>query len=659
MQNSAHQTTDVVPEGKIIDFIDGKERKDTPEEYVRQQIERSIISEYIYEKEDCKVEFSIKMASTRKSADIVIFPPNSKQIQESIKIIFECKKEDIKSNDKKEGIEQLKSYMSSCLNAEFGFWTNSIEKFCFRKIAKENKFEYEEINDIPKFGQSLEQAEKISIAELREATGDNLKFAFRRCHDYIAGNQGLQKSEAFWELLKLIICKIYDEREGNLEFYITSDNRKTLNGQLTVKKRIDSIFSKVKDGKEFKKLFEKDRSLNLEPRVTAFIVSQLQNYSLLETNVDVKGTAYEEIVGSNLRGDRGEFFTPRNICQMTMKIINPKHNEQIIDPACGTGGFLIIAMNHVINQIKVQQKKKWKDGLNPTDNERLELFRKISEHCKNNVYGFDFNPNLVKASKLNMVMNNDGSGGLFQANSLEQHNKWQDDIRKRLEIKNSNIAKFDIVVTNPPFGTKIVVDDPVILEQFDLAHHWESDEKGNFCMKNSLRKSVPPEILFIERCIQLLKEGGRMAIVLPDAILGAPGYEYVRFWILKNAKVFASIDLDKDTFQPKNGTQTSVLCLVKKTKKELETESKSGNNIKYLTFMAMANKVGHDQRGKSVFLRDSKGKDVLEIRKEEIKETKNGKISTRIIETKHKTLDDDTHEISKLFIKWKEGKWNF
>lgn len=646
---------DVVAEGKIIDFIDETPRNDTPEEYVRQQIERSIIKEYLYPKEDCGIEFTIKMGTSKKRADIVVFQQDAKHGKDNVKIIFECKQEGVSPNDKKEGIEQLKSYMSACLNAEFGYWTNSKDRFCIRKVIRGSKYKFEEVNDIPKFGQTLEEAEKISLRDLREATGDNLKFTFRRCHDYIAGNQGLQKPEAFWELLKIIFCKIDDEREGKLQFYATSDERKSLNGQLAVKKRIETIFNRLKQKEEFSQLFGKDEQIYLESRVIAFIISQIQNYSLLETDVDVKGAAYEEIVGSNLRGDRGEFFTPRNICRMVVKMMDPKLNEKILDPACGTGGFLVIGMNHVVDQIRKSEIKRWKDELNPTDNERREFFRKISKYCDEFVNGFDFNPNLVKAAKMNMVMNNDGSGSMFQANSLEHPHRWSDELRKKFGIDNSNISKFKVVITNPPFGTKIPVDDPNILQQYDLGHKWGKGDNGNFVMKDDLQKSVSPEILFIERCLQLLEEGGRMAIVLPDAILGAPGLESVRYWILKNAKVIASIDLDKDTFQPKNGTQTSVLMLMKKTRKEMDIEEKTGKMIKYPVFMAIADKIGHDKRGKDIFRRDEEGNDILETRIEIIKEKVDGKIKTKTIKTRHRVLDDVTMEIANLFTEWKKG----
>lgn len=653
-KNNSNQSSGIIiPEGFIIDFIDGTFRKDNPEEYVRQQIERSIVKEYSYPKEIIKIENSVKLGSQRKRVDIAIFDKEAKKFkQEDIKIIIECKKETISPNHKSEGVEQLKSYMAACVNCELGIWTNSKDRFVYRKITNK-KIIFEEIIDIPKFGKSLDEAEKPKLKDLIEATGDNLKFNFKRCHDYIAGNQGLQKPEAFWELLKIIFCKIYDERSGKLSFYVTSEERKSLNGQLSLKNRIDKIFSDVLAIEEYANVFKNNEKIELDPRVSSFIVSQLQNYSLLESSVDVKGAAYEEIVGSNLRGDRGEFFTPRNICKMIVKMINPKLNETVLDPACGTGGFLTIAMSHVLNQIKEDVQKRWRDKLNPTDNERNLLFSSIKKYTENNIYGIDLNPNLVKATKMNMVMNNDGSGTVHQTNSLTNSNAWREELRLKLKVKSStDINKFDVVITNPPFGTKIPVDDPIILEQYELGHKWE--KKGSKRFKtNYLQKSVPPEILFIERCVQMLKENGRLALVLPDAILGAPGLQYVRFWIIRNTQVLASIDLDKDTFQPRNGTQTSVLFLRKKTKDEIELFDKNEKDSSKPIFAAIVTKVGHDKRGNVTFKRDNDGNEILRSKKEIVKKDSNGKIVEAELTVKEKIVDDETDDIANIFNDWK------
>ena len=277
-----------------------------------------------------------------------------------------------------------------------------------------------------------------------------------------------------------------------------------------------------------------DATIDLKPNVVAFVISQLQGYSLLASPVDVKGVAYEEIVGSNLRGDRGEFFTPRNACRMAVTMLNPRPGQRLLDPACGTGGFLITAMNHELAHIEREERSSWADPANGSDEERLELYRARQDYLTQCVRGADLNPALVRAAKMNMVMNNDGSGGLWQANSLANPHTWEPAVAEQLAL-----GSFDLVVTNPPFGANIVIDDEGVLEQYDLAAMWDRGPEGTWVMRRDnsgaavLQKSQPPEILFIERCVQFLRPGvGRMAMVIPNGILNNPALGYVRHWLM-------------------------------------------------------------------------------------------------------------------------------
>lgn len=639
----------IVPQGKIVDFINGTLRKETPEEYVRQEIEKSLVREYKYPREEIAVEFGIKFGVKRKRADLVVFPEGMAHKQEHAWAIIECKAPNISPNNKEEGVDQLKAYLAASVSAEFGMWTNGQDRLCFRKVSKQRGHEFAEINDIPVKGKSLEDTERPSFSSLSPAKSDALLFAFRRCHNYIAGNQGLQKPEAFWELLKVIFCKIADERASELEFYATTQERLSLNGQLKVKKRLDAMFAGVRDS--YPTIFKSNEIIELEPRVLAYIVSQLQSYSLLDTNIDVKGKAYEEIVGSNLRGDRGEFFTPRNICRMAVEILDPGPQHLVIDPFCGTGGFLTIALNHVIQKIRTSETKKWKDKANPTEREQRELLRRIQEYCDKRIVGMDINPNLVRASKMNMVMNNDGSGGLYQANSLERPVRWSDELRAR-----NLIGHADMVLTNPPFGSKIRIDDPAILEQYELARLYDYDKaRDTYSLREPItyQKALPPEILAIERCISLVKPGtGRVAIVLPDGILGAPGLGYVRDWILAKTRVLASIDLHPDTFQPHNSTQTSILVLQRKRFDEIEMERAAGKRNDYSVFMALANHIGHDKRGNATYVRDAEGNEIVETRTERQLEVHEGKPLYRQIEVRQKAIDDNTLGIATAFREW-------
>lgn len=640
MSNSNPIAAIIVEQGKLLDFIDGhSQRKETQEEYVRQTLAKSLVREYHYPKSDIEVEFLLRVGSRKPRADLVIFQPNAGHKQENAYLIVECKASTVKATDKKEGVGQLHSYLAVCPNANYGIWTNGIERYCYRRIEKGGRITFEEVPDVPEFGKTEDESERPSFKDQKPAESDALLFAFRRCHNYIAGNQGLQKPQAFWELLKLIFCKIHDERNNNeVEFY-TAAKERTGTGTARVVKRIDALFSAVKD--DYPQIFGKAEQIELKPDVLAYLVSQLQKYSLLDSDIDVKGRAYEEIVGSNLRGDRGEFFTPRNICHMAVAMLDPGEKDVVLDPACGTGGFLITAMNHVIGKIDLAEQAK--RGSQKARDDR------VRRYAQNMIIGIDFNPELVKACKMNMVMNNDGAGGLFRANSLEPPSTWDTDLKKR-----NILGRVDMLFTNPPFGARIQVREPSTLEAFDLGHVWLYDKTNDkWTMTDVLHKSQPPEILFIERCVQFLKPGsGRAAIVLPDGILGSPGLGYVREWILRNTRVLASIDLHPDTFQPFVSVQTSLLVVERKSDDLIARETAAGRIKDYPVFMAVANHVGHDKRGNTTYVRDSHGNEIVEEREEKKVEWVNG--TPVITPEKHsrKVVDDNTLQIAQEFRRW-------
>lgn len=658
-----------IPEGKLRDYVDGTIRKDTPEEYVRQTVEKRLINEHKYSKEQIKIENIVQMGSGKKRADIVIFPKGitdeDKKKQDNIWLIIECKKESVKPTDKNNGIEQLKSYMAACANCEWGMWTNGMHKEVWRKTRNEQgKYIYQEFNDIPSADGTTDEHERPNRNTLIKAYEDNLLFTFKTCHNIIYVNEGLQKQPAFFEFLKIIFCKIHDERNllDPIEFYTTSTERNYKDGQASVYKRISKIFEDVK--KRHGQIFDKNDEIKLLPRTITYLVAELQKYALLTTNIDIKGKAYEEIVGANLRGDRGEFFTPRNVMKMTVAMINPKENERVLDSSCGTGGFVVTAMTAVIDSLKTRMERQYDVEEGWRADVRKIFNDKISEIASENYFGFDINPDLVKATKMNMVMNNDGSGNILQLNSLLPPQEWEEETKKKLakamgiyasEIRNhKSLGHFDVIVTNPPFGAKIPIKDQQILEQFDIGYIWNKDSNGNWFKTDRLQSSVPPEQLFIERIIQLLKEGGRTAIVLPDSILGAPGLEYIRHWLIKKTKIIASVDLHADAFQPRNGTQCSILFLQKKTTAEIIEEDKSRQIIDYEIFMTMIDHIGHDKRGGKIFKRDEKGNIVM-LEVEEIVREKDadGNLIARKEITQEKIVNDQTIHVADVFTKWK------
>jgi type I restriction enzyme M protein len=250
---------------------------------------------------------------------------------------------------------------------------------------------------------------------------------------------------------------------------------------------------------------------------------------------------------------------------------------------------------------------------------------------------------------MNMVMNNDGSGGLYQGNSLVSPATWSEELRKR-----NLMGCVDVLFTNPPFGSKIPIDDPAILGQYDLGHIWEYDKSADQWRRTEgIQRSQPPEILFVERCIRFLKPGsGRMAIVLPDGILGSPGLGYVRDWILQQTRILASIDMHPDTFQPHVSVQTSVLVLERKSAEQVKSEELAGRRNNYKVFMALADHIGHDKRGNKTYIRDERGNEIVDEFVEMVKEYADGLPVYRQQRIRRKVEDDNTPLIAKEFRQW-------
>ena len=292
-----------IPAGRVVDFITGRLIPDTPEEYVRQNVAMSLVLEYGYDRKHIEVEFKIKVGAGTKRIDLAVFADGAPHTQENVAIVVETKKQDTKREDSENGIDQMKSYMAACLNAEYGMWTNGDDRTCYTKGATRGQLIFIDAIDIP--ASRSKKAEAPTRETLRPATGDNLLFAFRRCHNYIAGNQGLQKPEAFWELLKLIFCKIEDERsdQDTLQFYVSQSERTSMTSQGKVKTRLQKLFEE-RVVSQYATIFKPNDELAMILSVLTYVVSELQQYSLLDSPVDVKGVAYEEVVGSNLHTPR-------------------------------------------------------------------------------------------------------------------------------------------------------------------------------------------------------------------------------------------------------------------------------------------------------------------------------------------------------------------
>lgn len=609
----------LVPPGQIRCYVTGRLRKDTPEEHVRQRWARSLVEEYGYPKSDLGVEVSIAMGRARKSADLVVFRHGAKHSQEEAMIIIEAKRSDKKPSDAKHGEDQLKSYMAASPVCRFGLWVGQ------ERLAFERDFESGEINrvgDIPRFGD--DEPERPTRADLVPA--HELKSVFRRCHNYIYANAGLQKAEAFHELLKLIFCKTFDEEEGGegLVFSVHPKERTSESGQRRLmEERLGPLFDKILERYPF--IFEEGERITLDARVAAYVVYELQYLSLLETTTDVKGDAYEELVGENLRGDRGEYFTPRNVCDMAVRMVMALYPEKeltslkVLDCCCGTGGFLVSWLNNLFKVVLRQEEERSVGRrLSPRDRAR----RRVKDACTLNMFGLDINPFLVRTCQMNLVLHGDGSSNVFRVDSVRSPGEWGEDPRRKIPY-----GKADVVFTNPPFGGNAKIDYAHILGQYELSR-WES---------NDLRSVLPAEQLFVETALKFVKPGGYLAIVLPDGILNNPGLRFIRSWLLRRSRLIASIDLPKTTFKASGGVNNPSLLLVQKFTREQTVQAGKGIiDTDYQVFTATPQTAGINNRSVPIYLRHPDGREQVD-------------------DDGNRMIDDEIVAVPEAFRTWKES----
>ncbi len=650
----------ILEDNQLVCVLTNKHKKATSQEKNMQSIIRMLNEEYGFDLKNIDRDVNITFTDPdtgkvkKQKIEVVIYEENSKRNQEDIIRIGIVQDEKIKDNDKKKGVTiTLENALAALDNCEFGLWTNGNDLKYLQKEDDEYNFDFKfsDLADIPGYGETIEDIDRADRSHSRKPANDSLIKVFKRSHDYIYGNEG-RKKDAFWQLLYLIFCKLYDEKRRFIcidngesyrrKFWVGIKEKNTDGGRKNVAKRIKDIFEELKQEGTFSDVFDGNEAIDLTDKGIAFIASELAKYSFLDATVDVKGLAYETIVSNTLKQEAGQFFTPRNIVKAMVEMLNPNEKTRVLDPACGSGGFLVLVLDHVRKQIAKELYPDLEEVLLIEKFNTYEVNEKVRKYAETNIFGFDFDPDLKKAARMNMVMAGDGHANIFHVNSLA-YPKWEHptEIEKINSAINKSLArmkdidsnytndargKFDMIFTNPPFGAKVKVEQE-IAEKYFLSKY-----------------SDAPEILFIEACYDFLKPSGKMAIVLPDGILGNPNTLRVREWILENFKILASIDLAVEAFLPQVGVQASLLFLEKKT--DIEKSIARESDEDYDVFMAIAEKLGKDRRGNPVYERDEDGAEMLfNIENKYIVYDKNGIADVRTRIEKKRALDDDLPKI--------------
>ncbi len=607
---------------QILDFSkkDGKyylqclkRKKDIlakPEEIVRQLMIYKLLNFYKYplDRIDVEVDVQFGRETGKKRADIVLYRENGKTEY----LIVEVKKPDVK-----DGLGQLKSYANATGAPILVLTDGKVQNNLLR--TEPNLFE--NLLEIPKLNETVEdvRAKKITYNDLDEII--NLKQLIYELQEVVLANSGV---DPFDEIFKLIYAKLYDEletsRNENRRFRVIAGatNRENLNN-------ICRLFEDSKN--QWRDVFKANDEIEIPENTIVPAVSFLQKYRLFGSNLQVIDDAFEYLINLDAKGEKGQYFTPRHVIDMAVKMLNPTSKDFIVDSAAGSCGFLLHSMQHVWNNELTKEKF----------GESFDVKQK--DYAEKHLFGIDFDPRSVKIGKAMMLIAGDGKTNVTYANSLESE-IWNEEAKARFrpflrtfkdpEENRRNQEKmqdfnFDIVLTNPPFAGEI---KGVILNKYDLGFKWDKD----FQKTSKHQNKVSRDILFIERNLNFLKPGGRMAIVLPQGVLNNTQMQYVRQFIMKKARILAVVGLHGNTFKPHTGTKTSVIFLQKWEGKPFED---------YPIFMAVSKKGGKDNSGDYVYKKDKDGNIMYD-------------------ETGKKIIDHDLDEIAEEFLKFaRDKKINF
>ena len=642
---------------KIYSFIREKWLVLTPEEKVRQTFVCHLINHYGYQLDQMDEELKVSNSHRgqgKARADIVIWKSKEdKQAKKNAFIVVECKAENVTIH--KEDYYQGCNY-ARWAGAKFFITSNEKETSFFRVNNEIIPTDLDEIVDIP-YAKDVNDEKKIAetLNQLKKFERDEFAKLLQKCHNIIRNNDKLSPEAAFDEISKILFIKIRYERQNNLgikfskkefekdeQFYETNIKPGITNDADKVS-YMQYLFRLTKKEFEKDKLFDANETIKIREYSFKQIVEELEKYNLSNTSDDVKGIAFEKFLGTTFRGELGQFFTPRTLVDYMVGLLNPEEGEVICDPCCGSGGFLIKAFEYIREKIEndiKQQKEKVKQQFNDDNTIYNNLSNKLNDELlvsnpnsrmynvsHNCIYGTDANPRMARVSKMNMIMHGDGHGGVHHHDGL-------------LNVNGIFEERFDIILTNPPFGAQVKDDVKITSEdlqdQEDVKQYVAKYGKqytdfiltdkdlGKAINKRFKIGSKLTEVLFIERCLNLLKKGGRMGIVLPDGVLNGSNLQKCRDFVEGKAKILMITSLPQEVFIAAGATVKPSIMFFKKFSEEEEkqyiniaNQAKKEVDQKYKSQIAEANSLAtKEKKTKLKEIEEQKQKEIKSLIKE-------------------------------------------
>ena len=595
---------------KIFAPLKNKELDAQPEEIVRQEFICKLVNDYGYslKQMDQEVKLTKSVRGTgRASADLVIWKSEEdKKKKKTAFLVVELKAKSLKL--KVEDCYQGYNY-ATWSRAKLFAISNGNELQVYKTIEEELPLKLQPVNDIP-LAKDIADENKLekALAKTKEFTGNEFAKLLHKCHNIIRNNDKLSPEGSFDEISKILFIKIMYERNPKQESIFSLKQFEKLKDAWNLSRGkseketsyVQRLFEDVKEEFANDNIFENNEKIKLRDNSFEQIVKELEIYNLTSTSSDVKGIAFEKFLGRTFRGELGQFFTPRVIVDFIVHLLDPKEKELVCDPCAGSGGFLIKCFETVKEQIeleyinfkKVKQQEIFGKELENIDDVKLQkqyeqFLTKVNKEeeeriqflSRKSIFGTDANPRMARVSKMNMIMHGDGHNGIHHNDGL-------------LNVNGIFRNRFDVIITNPPFGTNLKKDSPTVedsdrysnqemidkyIDEYGEAYEEElkqvTDNVGEAIrgLFHTGKTSGATEVLFIERCIDLLKPGGRLGVVLPEGVLNSSNLQSAREYYEGRAKILLLVSLPQDVFVSSGATvKTSLVFLKKFTEQEEE-----------------------------------------------------------------------------------------
>ena len=644
----------------LIDLLTDEEIGFTPKNRLVQKVLRQLIETYGFDRKDIRTRYRLTTKGKRQNlVDIVIFRSGEEALDENAERAIVCEPQKLREKlrspeEASTDLRKLYDKLELFPECHMGMWTNGHEQFFVRVERTPFQARPIHIGAWPAPGERTEDVLRKGGATQVGADPDDLEAALGRCHQYLTKNLTLGP-DAFKPLGALLLAKLFDETqpEGNRRFWIRGEEPYEAGGQNAIRERVDACFEDARAWQPGVLLHGWDIGY-VDAAQTAVLVTELARYSLADSLPRSRTTAFRSGARSTMDGRDGRYPTPLNVAKMAVAMLDPRPDERVFDGSCGTGTFLAMTAAYMFDRFLTEA------GTTPetATREQLQEARvRTARWADEHVFGCDMNPALVVAARLNVLLTAGHPGKIYRIDARTfPDGELEDQERARASAPDGSM---DIVITNPWFSTKETIGDETILGRYDLGHVWNRHEDGHFVNTGALKLGgVPPEVLFLERAWRWAKPGtGRIAILLPDGLLGNPGDEYVRWWILRHCEVLASVDLPVEPFKVtlKDYRVTPALPSLLVLRRRSDAELMQVDHPDYWVFMAVVDRAGVDARGNRLFERAPDGEELV-FDDEVVERVRvGGDVRTQTVRRRQRHIDDELPVVAKRYRTFVDG----